>query len=628
MAKLISFDVETEGDEDLFDLQPNRLIEGRAKINCVAFAQKVDGAIRTGAKAQPTKSILSDLLKKFAAEDAWIVCWNSTFDIAWLLAMGLRDEVYALRWLDGMLLARHAHNYITGDPRAPGSFSLKAMVRTYIPDEAGYEDGVTFSPQNADEWQALIGYNKLDAKHTLALAEKFLTQLSPEQKRAATLEARCLPMVAEANLRGLAGNEVKATNLYWDLSNLSDQLLEALQDTTGATPEMLASPTQLRNLLYDEWSLVPSVFTDKGAASTNKVALDKLNDPRAKMIRDHREATGNRVKFAEGMRSSLAYNGDGMVRPNARVFGTYTGRMTYGSKTGKGVHERPTGVPLHQWKRGTVYRDLIEAPEGYTLLEFDAAGQEFRWMAEISGDETMLKLCMPGEDPHAFMGAQVNGPDYQAMLAALAADNVDPAISNTRQLGKVANLSLQYRTGAARLREVARVQYGIDMTEQLSRVVHKKYQLSYPGVPRYWSRQKGLVTDQGYAETLAGRRVCVTLPERWSQTFGGVKIEDKRWQYESTAVNFPIQGTGADQKYLALAVLRNELAKFDAHYYFELHDGLFIIAPNAKAEAAAHHIRSVLDALPYKQAWGFTPRIPLPFDAKIGPSWGQLKKVH
>jgi DNA polymerase I-like protein with 3'-5' exonuclease and polymerase domains len=249
-------------------------------------------------------------------------------------------------------------------------------------------------------------------------------------------------------------------------------------------------------------------------------------------------------------------------------------------------------------------------------------------MAEISGDETMLKLCMPGEDPHAFMGAQVNGPDYQAMLAALAADNVDPAISNTRQLGKVANLSLQYRTGAARLREVARVQYGIDMTEQLSRVVHKKYQLSYPGVPRYWSRQKGLVTDQGYAETLAGRRVCVTLPERWSQTFGGVKIEDKRWRYESTAVNFPIQGTGADQKYLALAVLRNELAKFDAHYYFELHDGLFIIAPNAKAEAAAHHIRSVLDALPYKQAWGFTPRIPLPFDAKIGPSWGQLKKVH
>ena len=94
---------------------------------------------------------------------------------------------------------------------------------------------------------------------------------------------------------------------------------------------------------------------------------------------------------------------------------------------------------------------------------------------------------------------------------------------------------------------------------------------------------------------------------------------------ESTAINYPIQGTGADQKYLALAVLRTLLPKYDAKFYFELHDGLFIIIPDQHVAKAVPEIQRRLSNLPYKEAWGVTLPIQFPTDAKTGKTWGDLK---
>jgi hypothetical protein len=66
------------------------------------------------------------------------------------------------------------------------------------------------------------------------------------------------------------------------------------------------------------------------------------------------------------------------------MFGTYTGRMTYASKQGKNKDARQIGFALHQIKRGSEYRGIMQAPPGYTIVEFDAAGQEYRWMATLS----------------------------------------------------------------------------------------------------------------------------------------------------------------------------------------------------------------------------------------------------
>jgi DNA polymerase I-like protein with 3'-5' exonuclease and polymerase domains len=155
-------------------------------------------------------------------------------------------------------------------------------------------------------------------------------------------------------------------------------------------------------------------------------------------------------------------------------------------------------------------------------LEFDAAGQEFRWMALASKDPVMLDLCMPGKDPHAYMASRIEE-------------------GAERQLGKVANLSLQYRTSAKKLMQVARVQYGMAMELPEAEKIHAAYQQAYECVPQYWAKQEKKGRVREYAQTFAGRRV--TVKGNWSAD---------AWRMASTMINYPIQGTGADQKYLAM----------------------------------------------------------------------------
>lgn len=272
------------------------------------------------------------------------------------------------------------------------------------------------------------------------------------------------------------------------------------------------------------------------------------------------------------------------------------------------------GIALHQMKRGKEYRRLIRPPEGYDLLEFDFAGQEFRWMAVASKDPTMLELCAPGEDAHGYMGAQIAQMDYRELVMQVKED--DPEANIKRKLGKFSNLSFQYRVSAKTALTKARVDYELDIDETFIKQILATYKATFPGVPGYWASQIYKCKMLGYAETFAGRRV--QLRGSWSGR--------EKWPLESTSINYPIQGTGGDQKYLALAVLRNLLPKYNAHFFYELHDGLFIIVPHDKARQTGEALFPVLCNLPYKQAWGIDLPIKFPVDAKFSSeSWGDLK---
>jgi alpha-mannosidase len=74
-------------------------------------------------------------------------------------------------------------------------------------------------------------------------------------------------------------------------------------------------------------------------------------------------------------------------------------------------------------------------------------------------------------------------------------------------------------------------------------------------------------------------------------------------------------------------VLRDYLPRVDGRFYYELHDGIFTVVPTHLAEKAAREIKYLFSNLPYKQAWGRTFPVEFPVDAKMGPSWGELKEV-
>lgn len=614
-----AFDVETDGELREYALQPWRVKDAQAWVTSWSVSAADGNHVSFADPAQPRliAKQLRVLVERWVDERTTVCVWNGVFDVAWLYAYGLADLCTRVKWLDGMLLWRHLENQpeygVVAGKRT--SFGLKRAVEHFLPQYAGYEEGIDFSDSNP---LVLMHYNACDTWFTRALTRHFYTRLEkePQRLRAAMIEAHSIPLIARTVYEGMEVDQEGLDSLDAVLTErIADRLGELEQH--GATDKVLASSKQLSSLLFDQWGLTP-IKHGKTGPSTDKETLVELaqQDDRLVLINEYREAQGNRTKFCVNVRKASEYNNDGRAHPEAKIFGTYTGRVTYASAQGKNKDRRQTGWALHQMKRADEYRRLIKAPKGYMLVELDAAGQEFRWMAELSGDPTMRKLCLPGEDPHAFMGAQVAATEYREVQEG--AKHGDKKLKAFRQVGKVANLSLQFRTSAARLLSAARVNHGmLDMTLGKATHIRNTYLRSYRGVPEYWQRQIAFLQTNNYVKTLAGRKVMIS--PRLQSMF--------EWSSQSTSINYPIQGTGGDQKYLALSVIRPLLLELDAIFLFDLHDGLYFLVPIPVVDqfiAAAKHL---FDNLPYQKAWGVTPSIPLPWDVKVGPTWGSMEEL-
>ena len=623
----LGFDIETSGELPEYALQPWRLQQGKAWITTAAISwRNKDSGMSSAGAIAPSADWFRVVLERAIAKEMRVVTWNGTFDMTWMIALGLGDLVDRVHWLDAMLMWKHLdltpsfydrdHTYaLKGEGGAAGQFA---------PSFVGYEDEVDYHDPSPEARQKLLAYNKLDTELTVIAAEEIWKRLGAKDdgyRRACVLtEAATLPLLARANLDGMRVNRPAVKALYLKLSETVHKMEQALAPH-GVTEVMIRSPKKLSKKIFDDWKL-----TQIQGRSTAKDVLTQLvvEDDRVALLMQYREALNLRGKFIGSIVKSCEYNGDRLTRPQCVPFGTYTSRCTYNSTQGKKgtKKERHVGFPLHQMKRGKDFRSMVIAPEaddiapeGYEIVEFDAAGQEFRWMAIASGDETMLELCQPGEDPHSFMAAQIYGGDYRAVIVAAKEKGSREGL--WRQGGKVANFSLQYRTGAKTLRIRARTDHGLILSEQESVNIHQTYVRTYKRVPKYWSSQIQDGRQKGYAETFAGRRLKVM--GNWSGPHG--------YSLEQTMINYPVQGTGGDQKYLALKILKNHLSQYDARFAWDLHDGMYFFVPKLKALKFATEMRPVLDALPYDKAWGFRSPIPLPWDAKVGPSWGELSEV-
>jgi len=130
---LIGYDVETSGTLPEHALQPWRAPNDAWVTSFVWIHNGV-----THGGLNPTKEQMLDMLVYAQENDCTIVGWNTTFDISWLIAYGLEDEVFKCKWLDGMLLWRH----LSIEPEYEGakkSYGLKAAVAEFMPAFADYE---------------------------------------------------------------------------------------------------------------------------------------------------------------------------------------------------------------------------------------------------------------------------------------------------------------------------------------------------------------------------------------------------------------------------------------------------------------------------------------------------------
>lgn len=607
--KFIGLDIETAGDEPAYALQPWRVKDGTARITTISVVTEDDVTIESC--LEPSEQDLYALLVRLSNRfpDFVLIGWNTPFDIAWLIAYGFERLVRLFKWADGQVYRRALENH--PNPPQGNEWGLKPTVAKYIPEYAGYEN-----EQKGRDWSivddTLLKYNRLDAALTARLGRMFWERLSESERVLCNvINSACIPFAATwtngltIDTQHLATWEQKVTEeIARATTNLHQQNIE---------PSALSSPKKLAAILTEKGY---DITNAKGKQSVDRTSLSRFKgDSLIDCIAGYKQANTALTKFITGTRKSVEYNGHNTTHPSSRLFNTYTGRVGYSSKVKSNKKEFPVGIAIHQWPRGNVSRNCIVAPQGFLLAECDFATQESRLLADWSYDPTLLRIFRDGLDFHTYMGSRIAGVSYDLLERAVS--DGDKEAKNFRQLAKVVNLALAYRTSWRKLIDVARTQYDVILTEQQAQEYHALFRNVYSEVPKYWDEAIQWAKFKGYAETRGARKVYIS---DWSRA--------RSWSSESTAINFPIQGTGADMKFLGIGCIDPILYREGGRYMLDLHDALLFLVPDTSAGLyLAQRCQRILSNLPYEKVFGWKPQVPMPVGLKLGKAWGSLEEV-
>jgi DNA polymerase-1 len=261
----------------------------------------------------------------------------------------------------------------------------------------------------------------------------------------------------------------------------------------------------------------------------------------------------------------------------------------------------PIGLPLHQIPKQGDFRKFILPPPGHCFIVADVDSQETKLMTDFSGDPSFMDIYKKGLNPHAVTAAAISGVSYDEIVK-----HKDGKHETIYKAGKVTNLGKNYRMGhkgydrggrhfSSTLYQSAHVNWGlVDSTEEEVRHWGTVWERTYEGVIEQQNRFIEKARTYGYAETLAGRRFYI---DKWAKY---------KWKSQSSAIMFPIQGSGAEMKYLAIAVMRKEFPGLT--FWGEIHDEIIYTLSVDRdvrlepPECLCLAVKETLDNLPYDKA--------------------------
>jgi len=369
-----------------------------------------------------------------------------------------------------------------------------------------------------------------------------------------------------------------------ELSGQINSLELLAHDLAGQTFN-LGSPKQIQEILYDRQKLPVLKKTPKGQPSTEESVLQELalTYPLPKLILEHRSLSKLKSTYIDKLPQQV----DGQT---GRIHTSYhqaiaaTGRLSSSDPNLQNIPIRST--------EGRKIRQAFIAPESRKIVAADYSQIELRIMAHLSADEGLLKAFTDGEDVHRATAAEVFGVAPERVTTDL------------RRSAKAINFGLIYGMSSFGLGQ----QLGLSRNQAQSYI--DLYFARYPGVKNYMDRIREQAREQGYVETLFGRRLY--LPEINSRNAA------RRQYAERTAINAPMQGTAADIiKRAMIAVDRwLYLENPDAKMIMQVHDELVFEIAQDQVDDCAAKIRSIMCAAVELQ-------VPLIVDIGIGNNWDE-----
>ncbi len=536
-----------------------------------------------GAPEQISRPDLIAAIKPLLEDSGQVICGqNLKYDIN---VLANYDITWQAQMIDSMV-----QSYVLNSTAS--RHNMDALAQHYLDHQTvKYADiagkGVKQLTFNQIDIEQAGPYAAEDADITLRLAQYFSECLLLEPELSSVYESIERPLITVLSRMERTGALVEAKVLGEQSQVLGQRLVELERAAYELAGEVfnLASTQQLGAILYEKLGIPVTKKTPKGKPSTTEAVLQELAQEYElpKLLLEYRSLSKLKSTYTDKL--PLEINpATGRIHTSYHQAVAATGRLSSSDPNLQNIPIRSS--------EGRQIRQAFVVPKGQVMVAADYSQIELRIMAHLSKDEGLLSAFAAGQDVHKATAAEVFGV------------TVDEVTIDQRRSAKAINFGLIYGMSSFGLAK----QLGISRGQSQDYI--GRYFSRYPGVQEYMDQTKEKAAQQGYVETLYGRRLY--LPD--------IKARNAiaRQASERTAINAPMQGTAADIIKLAMIKVDQWIASsgLNARMTMQVHDELIFEVDAAQVDALVTGVKAAMEG-------AAELLVPLIVDVGVGENWDQ-----
>ncbi|WP_299687093.1 DNA polymerase I [uncultured Vibrio sp.] len=523
-------------------------------------------------------------LKPILEDDAQAkVGQNLKYDMSVLARYGI--EMKGIK--HDTMLASYVFNSV-GGKHDMDSLALRFLQHSCISFEQIAGKGKKQLTFNQIELGEASSYAAEDADVTLRLHNRLMENIEQDEKLKAIyeeIEVPLIPVMSRIERTGVFIDDMLLGAQSQEIAVRLDELEQKAYEIAEQEFNM-NSPKQLQAILFEKMGLPVIKKTPSGAPSTNEEVLQELalDYPLPKLIIEYRGLAKLKSTYTDKLPKMINAE-TGRVHTSYHQAVTATGRL---SSTDPNLQN----IPIRN-DEGRRIRQAFVAQHGWKILAVDYSQIELRIMAHLSGDKALLEAFQQGKDIHAATAAEIIGV------------NIEDVTTEQRRRAKAVNFGLIYGMSAFGLAK----QLGIPRGE--AQHYMDTYFERYPGVMQYMEDTRSAASEQGFVETIYGRRLH--LPE--IQSRNGMR----RKAAERAAINAPMQGTAADIIKKAMLLVDEWIqAEGDGRVklLMQVHDELVFEVEESSLAEIESKVQQLMESAAELE-------VPLVADAGHGDNWDQ-----
>lgn len=426
-----------------------------------------------------------------------------------------------------------------------------------------------------------------DADITFQLKQTFEPVLDETQTRKLfdEIEIPLVPVLASMETEGIRLDVDFLKSLSVDLSKDIKELELRIYETAGHSFN-LASPKQLGEVLFDKLKIggAKQKKTKTGQYATGEEVLSFFvkDHQIVKDILDWRQLVKLQNTYVEALPNEV----------DSETQRVHTDYMQTVAATGRLSSNNPNlqNIPIRTERGRQIRKAFVAKDENYVLLSADYSQIELRIIAALSGEPNMIQSFAKGEDIHRSTAAKV----FNVAL--------DEVTKEQRSHAKTVNFGIIYGVSAFGLSNQT------DLSRSESAELIDAYYKTYPRLKQYISEQIELARENGYVQTISGRRRYLKDINSQNAVVRGAA--------ERNAVNAPIQGSAADIIKIAMINIQKRLKneKFQSKMLLQVHDELVF-------DAYKPELDKLKELIKYEMENAYTLDVPLVVDLGTGQNW-------